>query len=264
MQRVYLNGGISQFGDYWETQCKTIRDIFKLIECQTPGFRKYIIDAAENGVGFEIRRGSEILSEEPELLLSLNDEDIVITEVPSGSKSGGAKILAALAIAALFFIPGSPLALQAAGTTVTGTTAGTGTLAGVQLGGVQAAGYAALTTPQLIAASVAVNLALTGISQIMMPGPEVDAGTDESYLFDGPTNSITQGLPVPVAYGELVVGGAPISQYYQPSGKQGGVFSGSGYVTDGSSALANLYIPGLSFVNNYGLDGKTDEDEYGR
>ena len=67
MQRVYLNGGIAEFGPYWESNCTNIRDIFKLIDCQTPGFRKYIIDAAESGVGFEIQRGSEILSDEQEL-----------------------------------------------------------------------------------------------------------------------------------------------------------------------------------------------------
>ena len=39
MQTVYLNGDIAKFGQKWETDCTNIRDIFKLIECQTPGFR---------------------------------------------------------------------------------------------------------------------------------------------------------------------------------------------------------------------------------
>ena len=101
MQTVYLNGGLSQFGEKWTTECKDIASIFKLIECQTPGFRKYLTDAVEADVGFEIQRGSEFLENPEELLLSLNEEDIIITEVPSGSKSGGAKILAAIAIVAL-------------------------------------------------------------------------------------------------------------------------------------------------------------------
>ena len=99
MQTVYLNGGIAQFGEKWNTNCNTIRDIFKLIECQTPGFRNYLIQAYESGVGFDIKRGSEFLQEPEELLLSLNNEDIIITEVPAGSKSGGAKILAAIVLA---------------------------------------------------------------------------------------------------------------------------------------------------------------------
>ena len=104
MQTVYLNGGLSQFGEKWTTECKDIASIFKLIECQTPGFRKYLSDAVEADVGFEIQRGSEFLENPEELLLSLNDEDIIITEVPSGSKSGGAKMLAAIAVVALLVI----------------------------------------------------------------------------------------------------------------------------------------------------------------
>ena len=45
MQRVKLVGEISKFGSTWETECKNIRDIFKLIECQTEGFRKHLLDA---------------------------------------------------------------------------------------------------------------------------------------------------------------------------------------------------------------------------
>ena len=80
-----------------------------------------------------------------------------------------------------------------------------------------------------------------------MPGPEVDKGTDDAYLFDGPTNSITQGLPVPVAYGELVVGGAPVSQYYRPASQ---AISGTGGWVD-TFITGLLYIPPVDQLNNY-------------
>ena len=203
MQTVYLNGNIDKFGSIWETECSNIKDIFKLIECQTPGFRQHLVKAAEAGVGYEIKRGSDFLEDEDELLLSLINEDIIITEVPAGSKSGGSKILAAFAIVALAFATGG-LSLGPSATVTTTTAAGvtTTTTAGVALGA---------TTAGLVAAGIAVNLALTGISQLLAPGPESDEQTDPSYLFNGPSNTITQGLPVPVAYGELIVGGAPIS-----------------------------------------------------
>ena len=80
---------------------------------------------------------------------------------------------------------------------------------------------------------VATNLALTGISQLLAPGPETDQGTAESYLFNGPTNNITQGLPVPVAYGELIVGGAPISfSYVNNSGSYATIDPGSNFDED--------------------------------
>ena len=48
-----------------------IRDIFKLIECQTPGFREHLIEAAHNDVGYEIRRG-ERHSCVPRRIITLN------------------------------------------------------------------------------------------------------------------------------------------------------------------------------------------------
>ena len=55
MQKVKLIGEISKFGSTWETECANIRDIFKLIECQTPGFRQHLLDAADAGIGYEIK-----------------------------------------------------------------------------------------------------------------------------------------------------------------------------------------------------------------
>jgi len=206
MQKVYLNGDIAKFGSVWETSCRTIPEIFKLIDCQTPGFRKYLIDAADNGIEYEIRRGEEFVSEE-NLLLSLGKEDIIITEVPTGSKSGGAKLLVAAAIVALLVInPGGAFTTT---TQMSGAAIGQSGTVTVTTG---------LNATGLALASVAVNLSLTGISQLIAPGPEADgADTNEGYLFNGPINTTKQGLPVPVAYGELIVGGAAISAAFTAS-----------------------------------------------
>jgi predicted phage tail protein len=205
MQKVYLNGSISQYGEVWETDCTNIKDIFKLIDCQTPGFRNHLVEAANAGVGYEIQRAGEFLESEEELLLSLNNEDIIITEVPAGSKSGGQKILAAvLLVAVAIMLPGT---LAGSFKAVMGSSTGMGATG-------TAYATVALTT-------TAINLALTGITQLLAPGPETDEGTPESYLFDGPANTIAQGLPVPVAYGELIVGGAPISFSYNGQPRTG-------------------------------------------
>ena len=194
MQSVYLIGGIEKFGPHWEAECSNIKDIFKLIDCQTPGFRKYLIDAAEAGVGFEVQRGEEFLEEPEEMLLSLNNEDIIITEVPAGSKSAGSKILAAVAIIALTFVVGPGISSS---------------LSQIASGTAKFGAYATVAATQ-----VALSLAMGGITQLLAPGPQTDEGTDPSYLFNGPQNTIAQGLPVPVAYGELIVGGMPISVSY--------------------------------------------------
>ena len=98
MQKVKLVGEISKFGSDWETNCRDIRDIFKLIDCQTPGFRQHLVSAADAGISYEIQRGKDFLESPEELLLSISSEDVIITEVPSGSKTGAGKILAAAAI----------------------------------------------------------------------------------------------------------------------------------------------------------------------
>jgi predicted phage tail protein len=207
MQTVYLNGGIAQFGEKWTTNCKDISSIFKLIECQTPGFKKYLTDAVEADVGFEIQRGSEFLENPEELLLSLNNEDIIITEVPSGSKSGGAKILAAIAIMLVAPHVGAALAQSGGGAAATAAAA-SGT------GYANAAVYAGVMKT---ATAVAINLAIQGVTQLLAPGPETEPDKNDSYLFSGASNNGKQGLPVPILYGELIVGGIPISSFYSNS-----------------------------------------------
>ena len=201
MQRVRLVGEISKFGSSWETDCANIRDIFKLIECQTPGFRQHMTKAADAGVGYTIKRGEDYLEEAEELLLSLNQEDIIITEVPAGAKSGAGKIIAAAVLIVLSFTP---------------------------LGAITIPGLGITTGAVLF--TMGANLALAGISQLMAPGPETDTKQEEGYLFQGPQNNIEQGLPVPVCYGELMVGGAPISLSFRPdnSSYSGGSYSGRG------------------------------------
>tara|TARA_Y100001937_G_scaffold9541_1_gene11756 strand:- start:4428 stop:5234 length:807 start_codon:yes stop_codon:yes gene_type:complete len=228
MQTVYLNGSIEKFGSKWETDCRDIREIFKLIECQTPGFRAHLIKAAEADVGYEIQRGSDFLETPEEMFLSLNDEDIIITEVPSGSKSGFAKIFAAIAIVAII------------GATGLGT-GGVGFFPAIKAAFTGGGGFFATT-----GAFIATNLAMTGINQLLIPGPEVDGATEnDGYLFGGPTNTIAQGIPVPLAYGQMIVGGAPISVSYQNQPINLGSFNNDG----GTGASIIDFSAGDSLVN---------------
>ena len=66
------------------------------------------------------------------------------------------------------------------------------------------------TTAGQATAMLAVNLALTGMQQLMAPDPSVDDGP-ENYLFNGAGQNIQEGDPVPLLYGELRVPGRPVS-----------------------------------------------------
>ena len=193
MQTVYLNGEIAKFGEKWETSCNTVGEILRLIECQTPGFRKHLVQAADAGIEYQVVRGKEVIGKE-EIFLQIRDEDIIITELPAGSKGAGKTILGIIMIvAATYYI------IQTGGADI-----------GTAMELFKAIGEAGFFTKATIL--MGTSLAIQGISEMMMPGPEVD-GTEENknFLFQGPVNTMTQGAPIPLAYGELIVGGAPIS-----------------------------------------------------
>jgi len=79
------------------------------------------------------------------------------------------------------------------------------------LGGALAAGFAASGTMGLLAAGLAINLAMTGISEMMAPDPATDGDQESSYMFNGAEQNVIEGDPVPVLYGNLRIPGQPIS-----------------------------------------------------
>ncbi len=216
-RKIYLEGELgAKFGNEYTMTVNSFSEVFRCLEVNFSNFRKYLISCQENNIGFVCEVSGAPLKSEAELLLEYKEGDMIITPLPMGSKSGGAKILAALAIAALFIInPGQ--ALYATEKVLTGV--GTGGAGSATFGT-----KIVLTTPGLIAASIGVNLALVGIQQMMAPDPSVDNDQDESYLFQGTGQTLVEGDPVPVLYGKLRVPGRPISlqvrnerlNYYDP------------------------------------------------
>ena len=78
---------------------------------------------------------------------------------------------------------------------------------------------------------MAVNLALTGIQQLMAPDPATDQDEPTNYLFSGEANNAKEGDPIPLLYGELRVPGRPISINMINGGRPGNnnvVMAGSG------------------------------------
>jgi predicted phage tail protein len=196
-RNIYLEGELAlKFGAQHSFHGDSVRDALRLLDANRPGFKKYFIDAADCDIGFHIEVGGQELDNPLECLLPLREGDIIITPIAAGSKSGGGKILTAIAIVAFMIaVPGSMGALLNG--TAFGATAGS-TAAAIQ-------SVAALT-----ALSVATNLAITGIQQLMAPDPSVDQ-QDEGYLFNGSEQTIVEGMPIPLLYGELRVPGYPVS-----------------------------------------------------
>ena len=194
IRNIYLEGEMGEkFGTHFQFNAPTVRDAFKCLEANFPSFRRYIIECHEKSVGFVIDVADNTIDYIEECIMDLNVGDITITPIPAGSKSGVAKILAALAIAALFLIPGGAVF----GVQLTSTAVGTGATT--------------LTWAGSVVAGLSLNLAIMGLTQMMAPDPATDQDQEQSYLFNGAEKNTVQGDPVPVLYGQLRVPGQPIS-----------------------------------------------------
>ena len=214
MQTVILEGEFgNRFGKRWNTNCNTLLDIFKLIECQREGFKQYIMECHDAGTQFDIRRGDDYLEDEREVLLKLNDDDVVITPIPAGSKGAG-KLLAAIVIiwAGYWIVQGAAVAGGGLGaaSAYPGTAAGKFMAnVGFKMGSTWGArvGYGLMLS--------GASLGLRSINEMLAPNPSNDDEEDVSLL-GGTVNTTQQGVPVPIAYGELIVGGATISAGFTP------------------------------------------------
>jgi predicted phage tail protein len=120
-------------------------------------------------------------------------EEIRIVPVLAGAGATG-KIIAGVAIIALSLGIGAIAS------------------AGVALGGLMGIG-----TVGTIFAGIGASLVLFGVSQMLTPTPTVTSGSGsdddprKSYSFSGIQNVSRQGVPVPIVYGETLVGSVVVS-----------------------------------------------------
>lgn len=206
MKEVILNGFIGdKYGKHWTIHAERPHDVFSCIEANYPSFRKDMIEYIESGGGIDVQCGDRFLEEE-DLLFSIPEDSMIITPVPGGAKSGGAKLLLAGLLVASFFIPGSAgLLLSGLGG---GGSASAATILAVP--GVGAAGIGLGIGGKLVL-GLAASLALAGITQMMAPDVKPEGREESNYLFNGPENTVAQNNVVPVLLGEMIVGGVIIA-----------------------------------------------------
>jgi len=77
------------------------------------------------------------------------------------------------------------------------------------------AAYETAVTVAGFAKTIGAALILSGVSSLLAPSPVTDIEerpeNKPSYAFNGPVNTVGQGNPVPILYGELIVGSQVIS-----------------------------------------------------
>jgi predicted phage tail protein len=184
MKRVILYGDLrKKFGKEFKLNVNTPAEAIKALRYLLKGFEKYFIE--HNEPGFLVKVGTKY-KDAKELQEPDSEEVIKIVPYIVGSK-GAFKIILGIALIAFALSP---------------------------LG---AAGLAGGLISQSSLLSFGISTLLSGIAEVLFtpPKPPSPANREKdarpSYAFDGPVNTVEQGNPVPLCYGELLVGSQVIS-----------------------------------------------------
>lgn len=187
---IQPGGYLKKFGNH-KFLVRSPAEAIRAMLNQVEGFDKAFRGAEKRGIKFAVRTEKRDITA-PEQLHMGKPKIIKLIPKYSGAKNQGLTFLA--------------VAVIIAATVFTGGAAGYG-----------AAGwFAAGSTSAAVATSIAVSLAIGGITQLLTPQPEglktkADVENRASYAFGGPVNTTAQGVPVPYFAGYREVGGAVIS-----------------------------------------------------
>jgi predicted phage tail protein len=178
--KVKLLGELGRkFGRSYEFMANSPKDVMSALCNQLDGFKQYMIDAHEHGIGFKLINDDPDGMDYSNVLMGCNR--LVIAPIVSGGGTMG-RILIGVALIALAFVPGvGSIALATFGKTAT-------TLGSVLF-------------------SIGTGLVLTGIASLLTPPvetPKGDAERKESFLFDRATELTSQGAPIPLLYGRFL------------------------------------------------------------
>lgn len=178
--KVKLLGELGRkFGRSYEFMANSPKDVMSALCNQLDGFKQYMIDAHEHGIGFKLINDDPDGMDYSNVLMGCNR--LVIAPIISGGGTVG-RILIGVALVALAFVPGvGSIALATFGATAT-------TLGSVLFG-------------------IGTGLILTGIASLLTPPVETPKGEAErkdSFLFDRATELTSQGVPIPLLYGRFL------------------------------------------------------------
>ena len=175
LRTIYLHGVLARFGESFRLDVRDAAEACRALGHQLPGFRKTVEDGHWHVFRGPLDAQNDLSTDDLAVGLGQSDE-IHIMPVAEGA----GEVFQVIAGAALF-------------------TAGLLT-----------------ANPALMYAGGA--LALGGVAQMLTSPPAVDNYSERerpderpSFLFDGPTNTSTQGLPVPLIYGRMRTGSVVVS-----------------------------------------------------
>lgn len=178
MNTIYLHGRLKdEFGSSFDMEVADIAEALRALTSQLEGFAA----AIKEGTWRVLRDDQEM--DEESLGMSAGSADIHFIPAVAGRGGGGGKA-----------ILGGALLIAAT----------------VMSGGILAAPTA------MALGAVGAGIAVAGVTMMLTPTPEgpdpaKNNKDEQSFLFNGPVNVNKQGVPVPLVYGESMVGSVVIS-----------------------------------------------------
>jgi predicted phage tail protein len=182
-RKIILKGQMGKlFGEEHNLNVRSVQEAMHAIDVIKGGLRRYLMECTDQGTLFTVQKGKAVKDYTKENMSDflaadelsfIEDEDIIITPVPSGAASkleSWAKII----IGAILMI----ISLT------------------VDMSGQTAAAIF----------STGMQLALKGIIELTTPDPDGN-NEDSAALFNGPVNTSKTGVPIPMAYGKVAAGG---------------------------------------------------------
>lgn len=185
LRTVKLYGILGEtFGKEWTLDIDTPAEAIRALIANNPKIKKFLLESEQKGFGYRIRMGEYNVEEDDELFNPLGRQDLKIIPTIFGAgkkqrKGWGQIILGAVLVAAGWVVSGIP--------------------------GMQLLGKAIM--------QAGVGLMLQGVATLLSPTPQKPESAEQTvgYNFHGPEITINQGVPIPLCYGQLIVGGGLIS-----------------------------------------------------
>ena len=90
---IHLMGRMGQlFGETHRLNCETVQEAMHALDCMKGGVRRYLLECTESDVQFTVQKGEDFIGME-NIGDNLEANDIIISPVPAGSKSGLTKLI---------------------------------------------------------------------------------------------------------------------------------------------------------------------------
>jgi predicted phage tail protein len=197
LRKIRLYGELAKFVGYrvLEADVASAAEAVRFLLANWPELEQHMAQQH-----YRVRTAAHDLGEED--LHNPMGQELRIIPVIAGAGSAG-RIILGVALIALAFIPGVGWAAAAAAKAATATTAAVAaTSAGFNIAGT-------------ILFGLGTSLVLGGIAQLLTPTPKINTADEgdprKSFSFSGIQNVSRAGVPVPVVYGETLVGSVVVS-----------------------------------------------------